>query len=122
MVQRQLLLDDKVIFKGLTYDTESKSGPGDDGSNLNAFTPLSLLSSTGGILGVTLPDGTVDGQSKRILITGYSSALTITVTSASWKSGNEGTITFSAAAEFVNLVWANSSWWPMGSPASVSYS
>tara|TARA_R110000824_G_scaffold27426_14_gene93280 strand:- start:7524 stop:7949 length:426 start_codon:yes stop_codon:yes gene_type:complete len=115
--------DDEVILKGLTYSIETKTGPGDDSTNLSAILPISLLSSTSGALSVTLPDGNINGQSKRLLVTGYFSTLAVTVTSASWAGGSGGTITFTAPATFIHLVWANSAWWIIGSAAAgISYS
>ena len=76
-----------------------------------------------GTLSVTLPDGTVDGQAKKILVTGYNNSLTVTVSSSSWGGGSSGTITFSASATFVDLVWTKSVWWVVGSDTTgISYS
>ena len=114
--------DDEVILKGLTYSLETKSGPGDDGDNLSVYLPLSILNSSGGTLGVTLPDGTNEGQVKKLLVTGYLRPLIVTVSSASWQNTSQGTITFSYPSTFVHLVWTNSAWWVVGtSPAGVAY-
>jgi hypothetical protein len=110
--------DDEVILKGLTYSLETKSGAGDDGDSLSVYLPLSILNSSGGTLGVTLPDGTNEGQVKKLLVTGYLRPLVVTVSSASWQNTSQGTITFSYPATFVNLVWTNSAWWVVGSSTS----
>ena len=114
--------DDEVILKGLTYSLETKSGPGNDGDSLSVYLPLSTLNSSGGTLGVTLPNGTNDGQVKKLLVTGYLRPLIVTVSSASWQNTSQGTITFSSPATFVNLIWTNSAWWVVGSsPAGITY-
>jgi len=115
--------NDEVILKGLTYSAETKAGAANSGDNLSIYLPLSVLTSAMGTLSVTLPDGTVDGQAKKILVTGYNNSLTVTVSSTSWGGGSSGTITFSASATFVDLVWTNSVWWVVGSAtAGISYS
>ena len=59
--------DDEVILKGLTYSSETKTGPGDDGASLSIYLPLSILNSSGGTLRATLPDGVQDFQLLDIL-------------------------------------------------------
>ena len=90
-----------------------------DGGSVDVTKPLTLLTNASGQLIATLADATATGQVKKFLCTGYSGArsLAITVSSASWTGGSSGTITFSAAATFVHLVWANSAWWVVGAPA-----
>ena len=115
--------DDEVILKGLTYSTETKAGSANSGDNLSIYLPLSVLTSAMGSLSVTLPDGTTDGQVKKLLVTGYNNSLTVSVSSASWGGGSSGTITFSASATFVNLIWTNSAWWVVGaSSMGIAYS
>ena len=114
--------DDEVILNGLTYNLETKSGSDDEGTNLSVYLPLSKLDSSRGVLGVTLPDGTNNGQVKKLLVTGYSSALVVTVTSASWQNTSQGTITFTYPATYVHLIWTNSAWWVVGgSPSGIAY-
>jgi len=88
-----------------------------DGGSVDVTKPLTLLTNASGQLIATLADATATGQVKKFLCTGYSGpgSLAITVSSASWTGGSSGTITFSAAATFVHLVWANSAWWVIGS-------
>ena len=92
----------------------------DDGGNVDVTKPLTLLTNVGGQLTATLANASNTGQVKKFLCTGYSGArsLVITVSSASWTGGSSGTITFSSAATFVHLVWANSVWWVLGASAA----
>lgn len=114
--------DDEVILKGLCYDHEVKAGTANNGDDLSIYLPLSILTSLGGSLSVTLPNGSVNGQVKKILVTGYLHSLSTTVTSASWQNGSSGTISFTSAACYVHLIWYNSAWWVLGStPNGVSF-
>ena len=114
--------DDEVILKGLTYSSETKTGPGDDGASLSIYLPLSILNSSGGTLRATLPDGVQEGQAKKLLVTGYLRPLVVTVSSASWQNTSQGTITFTYPSTFVHLIWTNSAWWVVGtSPAGIAY-
>jgi hypothetical protein len=88
----------------------------DNGGNVSTSIPLTIMSNTSGILSATLGNSSFTGQRKIILCTGFSGSysLTVPVTSASWTGGSSGTITFTTAAGYVNLVWANSAWWVIG--------
>ena len=88
----------------------------DNGGNVSTSIPLTIMSNTSGILSATLGNSSFTGQRKIILCTGFSASysLTVPVTSASWTGGSSGTITFTTAAGYVNLVWANSAWWVIG--------
>tara|TARA_R110000824_G_scaffold164168_2_gene340291 strand:- start:3679 stop:4458 length:780 start_codon:yes stop_codon:yes gene_type:complete len=96
----------------------------DNGGSVSSTIPLSTVTNMTGLLRVALADGSTDGQVKKILCTGYNSSysLIIVFSSASWAMGSTGSITISASAVFVDLIWVNSAWWVVGSsPAGVTY-
>jgi hypothetical protein len=109
---------------GYVLGTESLTSANNGGST-SSTTPLSVMTNMGGALAVTLGNPSNEGQVKKFLCTGYNSSntLSVSVTSASWNMGSSGTISFSASAAFVHLVWVNSAWWILGSSsAGVSFS
>lgn len=87
-----------------------------NGGNVSTTVPLTVMSNTGGVLNTTLGNASYVGQRKIILCTGFNASysLTVSVTSASWTGGSSGTITFTTAAGYANLVWVNSAWWVIG--------
>ena len=109
-------LTNNTYLKGGLYLGSETLTNSDNGGNVSATVPLTIMSNTSGILSATLGNSSFTGQRKIILCTGYSASysLTVPVTSASWTGGSSGTITFTTAAGYVNLVWANSAWWVIG--------
>lgn len=113
-----------LLDGGYVLSTESLTSA-DNGRSTSSTTPLSVMTNMGGALTVTLGNASNEGQVKKFLCTGYNSGntLSVSVTSASWNMGSSGTISFSASAAFVHLVWVNSAWWILGSSsAGVSFS
>tara|TARA_R100000315_G_C5210828_1_gene125195 strand:- start:203 stop:982 length:780 start_codon:yes stop_codon:yes gene_type:complete len=95
-----------------------------NGGSMSSTIPLSVVTNMGGALSVTLGNASTNGQRKKILCTGYNSSasLVVNVSSASWAMGSPGSMTISASAVFIDLVWMNSAWWIIGSsPAGISY-
>jgi len=79
---------------------------------IDLATTATYLTTTGASTS-SLATGT-DGQIKTIMMFSYGGNMTVTVSSAGWKTSGTGTITFSAIGQAVTLQYIGSKWFCIG--------
>jgi hypothetical protein len=84
---------------------------------IDLATTATYLTTTGASTS-SLATGT-DGQIKTIMMFSYGGNMTVTVSSAGWKTSGTGTITFSAIGQAVTLQYIGSKWFCIGNNGTV---